>query len=102
MNSIYLGMGAILVIFVLYLVFKAINGDSKPRSRSSSGPMVYGGRGDYNSHLDFLEAHGCITAEERQAQRDFEEDYRKNPQNYKTQTLEEFLKDYKKDSGETN
>lgn len=92
-------MGAILVLFVLYLVFKAIDGNSKPR-RGNSGPMIYGGRGDYNSHLDFLEMHGCITSEERQAQREFEEDYRKNPQNYKTQTLEEFLKensDSKKD-----
>jgi hypothetical protein len=37
-----------------------------------------------------------MSAEERQAMRDFEEDYKKNPQNYKTYTLQELMEEMDK------
>lgn len=51
------------------------------------------GNNGYESHLDFLEMHGFISPEERQAQKDFAEDFKKNPQNYKVCTLDELIKE---------
>lgn len=48
--------------------------------------------GGYESHLDFLEAHGFVTAEERQAQREFERELREHPERFERLTLGELLK----------
>ena len=79
------------LIFILVLV--KVFSPKKMAKSHGGGPMVMRSNNGYEGHLDFLEMHGCISPEERQAQRDFEEDYKKNPQNYKTTTLEELFKE---------
>lgn len=83
-------MEFIILIGLVWLVIGVfLLGRSGPSKRGSGGgPIVSRGNG-IESHYDFLEMNGFMTPEERQAQRDLEEDFKKNPQNYKTMTLQE-------------
>ena len=49
-------------------------------------------RGDFNSHMDFLAAHGFVTEEELESQLNFEREIREHPERFETLTLEEMLK----------
>lgn len=55
----------------------------------STTPRPFPSRGGYESHLDFLEMHGCISVEERQQQRDLEMELRDHPERFKIMTFEE-------------
>jgi len=78
-------MWVLLILIVLFLVMKLF----KPKDTVGQR----GGPTGIQGHMDFLEFHGFVTAEEREEQRWFEKDYKENPQNYKTMTLKEFLKE---------
>lgn len=89
-------MEILIIFFIIWVTIGALllgrGGGHKP---SRGGPVVMRGDNGIESHYDFLEMHGFITPEERKAQRDLEEDFKKNPQNYKVMTWEEFTKEMK-------
>jgi len=60
----------------------------------SNPPRPFPSRGDYESHLDFLEMHGCISAEERQRDRDLEKEIKEHPERFTITTFEELFKEF--------
>ncbi len=77
--------GVLILGAIIWLLFAR-----KPKRGSvGGGPMVMRSDNGYEGHLDFLEMHGAISAEDRQRERELMEDYKKNPQNYRTVTFEE-------------
>lgn len=85
-------MEIILLIGFIWLVLGVVllgrSGNSK--GSPSKGPIITKGNG-IESHYDFLEANGFITPEERKAQKDFEEDFKKNPHKYKVINFQDFI-----------
>ena len=82
-----------LAAIVIIIIFIAITRPSQRSRRSSGGPTIMRSEGGYESHLDFLEMHGFITEEERRADRKAIQDYHDHPENYRTVTLEELMKE---------
>jgi hypothetical protein len=74
MEAILFSVG---LLFFLFWAFSP----SKKRFPQSPGIRV-SGRGDYSSHLDFLEMHGFISADERQRERELLEEFRKHPERF--------------------
>lgn len=84
----------ILVGFILLIfLFAYTQGkDLTPRD-----PRVVSSRGDYESHLDFLEAHGCIDPHEREESRRIQQEYKDHPERFRVVTLEELIKEQRRD-----
>lgn len=85
------------LIIILALIHLMAPKDKKPK-QTSSIPKISPSRGDYESHLDFLEMHGALSSEDREKQRELEKDLKKNPQNYTIKTLQEMFEEYGIDS----
>lgn len=83
----------LLLGFIFFLIYLLTRSPKSNKSGRGAGPIVMRSNNGYEGHLDFLEMHGFISPEERQAQRDFEKDFKENPQNYKVTTLEELFKE---------
>jgi hypothetical protein len=79
----------IITLIVLTVLGWIISPSSRSREHSSGGPMVMRSDNGYEGHLDFLEMHGFITEEEREADRAAIRHYRDHPEQYVTMTFEE-------------
>lgn len=77
----------ILVLFIVFVSLYYVVTKSKTPN-SFSGPNVSVGNG-IESHYDFLEMHGFMTAEEREEQRRFEQEYKDHPERFESYTLEQ-------------
>lgn len=86
-------LGLIVLVVIVMIMFS--NKSKNKKTTKSGGPMVMRSNNGFEGHLDFLEMHGFITPEERQAQRDLEKDIKENPQNYRTLTWDEFMAENK-------
>jgi hypothetical protein len=90
--EVIIGLGLLWLVVGIFLLGRSGSKGSKPQG---SGPIISRGNG-IESHYDFLEMHGFITPEERQAQRDLEEDYKNNPHKYKVVSLQELMDEINK------
>jgi hypothetical protein len=77
----------ILILFSIYLLTR--KGEPNPQP---SNFLVTRSDNGYNGHLDFLEMHGFISEEEREAQREFERQM--DSGEYKAVSLEEYMKTF--------
>jgi len=86
--------GQVMEVVVVFFIIGMVIWICSPKSKPDRGhmPIVMHSDNGYEGHLDFLEMHGFVTAEEREEERRALQHYKDHPEEYVTMTLGELMK----------